>query len=79
MLSISNEFFISEGLFNWAKSSISNLLGRRPLNKIIRSQLTPVDKIVSSERSHRRLTPRPKKVELGFKAIRSYRRPANLI
>jgi len=81
MIPVADKFLIHEGVFNWARNSISNLLGRRALNKQVRPQLTANDKIENSDRIQRRLTPRPRRPErtiLGFRGIRLYKRPVNL-
>lgn len=81
MIPIADKFLINEGIFSWAKTSISNLLGKRAFNKPVKTQLTANDKIENSEKLQKRLTPkpiRPEPVKLGFKGIHVYKQPANL-
>jgi len=80
MISIIDKFLINESIFHWARNSITNILGKRQLNRLGRGQLTSDDKIENSEKIQRRLTPKPNKSDkdLGFKSIRSYKHPVNL-
>lgn len=82
MVPISDKFVIvDEGLYDWAKNSISHLLGKRSLNRIGRGILTPEEKIENTGNIQRRLTPKPVKSEpfgMGFRGIRPFKHPKNL-
>jgi len=50
MISIIDKFLINESIFHWARNSITNILGKRQLNRLGRGQLTSDDKIENSEK-----------------------------
>lgn len=73
MIPIGYKLLINEGFLDWAKNSISNVLGKRMLNKPLRSQITSNEKIQNTEAIQQRLTPKPaprEPVNLGFKKFK---------
>jgi len=83
MIPISDKFIINEGFLDWMKNSISNILGRRMLNKPLKSQITSNEKIQNTEQISKRLTPKPSLKKptptgLGFKKFHIYKHPVNL-
>ena len=78
MISLADKFLIDEGFFSWTRNSISNVLGRRQLNKTAGRPETATEK-VGQLKAEQKPVPTPKEpVKLGFKSLRLFKHPVNL-
>ncbi len=74
MLSIS-QLFLTEGILDRFRNSVSNILGRRQQNRVIPPQSVSVNKIVQGLESSKKRVVTPKPDTLGFKPPRIFRNP----
>ena len=75
MISVANNFLINEGMFDWMKTSLAR---KKPVHIPTRTQTMSDNRIETSNDIQKRLTPRPRHGELGFKSPRIYKHPKNL-
>ncbi len=69
MISIRDKFLINEGILSWMRNSISNVLGRRQMNKLGKPNETAAEEIAKIRVVQNKI-PKPKAVNLGMKPFR---------
>jgi len=73
MIPVAKLFLLDEGILDWMKNSISNVLGRRQLNKAARPAVTATEKVGKVRAAQENIPlPAPKvPVKMGMEGIKS--------